>query len=195
MKLAADQKVQVQGWVKQAQMESDVEPYLRSMAEDYNGGALGWMSALLTCLRSASLIHQTHHWQTRGLAFYGDHQLFMRLYEDSQAFIDSVAEKTVGLGNPSLVDPVTQAKHLAYCVGKCYEGAKAEEGPNGMVQISLRKEYYVLAAVKVVLHELAKAGILSDGTENLLQGIADKHEEFVYLLKQRADGASYSYAR
>jgi DNA-binding ferritin-like protein len=127
------------------------------------------------------------------MAFYGDHQLFMRLYEDSQAFIDSVAEKTVGLGNPSLVDPVIQAKHLAYCVAKCYEGA--EEGPNGMIQISLRKEYCVLEAVRVVLHELGEAGILSDGTENLLQGIADKHEEFVYLLKQRADGTSYSYAR
>lgn len=194
MKLAAQQKAQVQGWVKQAQMKSEVEPYLRSMAESYHGGPLGWMSALLTCLRSASLIHQTHHWQTRGLAFYGDHQLFMRLYEDSQAFIDSVAEKTVGLGNPSLVDPVIQAKHLAYCVSKCYEDAKAEEGPNGMVQISLQKEYYILEAVKVVLHELGEAGILSDGTENLLQGIADKHEEFVYLLKQRLD-ASYSYAR
>lgn len=193
MKLATDQKVQVQGWVKQAQMESDVEPYLRSMAEDYKS-PLGWMSALLTCLRSAAMIHQTHHWQTRGLAFYGDHQLFMRLYEDSQVFIDSMAEKTVGLGNPSLVDPVIQTKHLAYCVSKCYEGAKTE-GPNGMVRISLQKEYYVLAAVKVVLHELAQAGILSDGTENLLQGIADKHEEFVYLLKQRVDGASYSYAR
>jgi hypothetical protein len=32
---------------------------------------------------------------------------------------------------------------------------------------------------------LEQKGQLSNGTDNLLQGVADKHEEFVYLLKQR----------
>jgi hypothetical protein len=56
-------------------------------------------------------------------------------------------------------------------------------------------EAHVLGAIKVVLKVLGSAGILSDGTENLLQDIADKHEEFVYLLKQRNDVSPYSYGR
>jgi hypothetical protein len=42
---------------------------------------------------------------------------------------------------------------------------------------------------------LRQANLLTDGTENLLQDVADKHEEFVYLLKQRAGASQYSYAR
>jgi DNA-binding ferritin-like protein len=164
------------------------------MASEYQG-ALGWLAALLTVLKSASWMHQTHHWQTRGQSYYGDHLLFDRLYNDSVPFLDQVAERTIGLGSPSLVDPVIQAKHLAWCISNCYEGTKADEGPNGMVQLSLQMEQSVLEAIKVVLKELSGAGVLSDGTENLLQGIADKHEEFVYLLKQRADATPYSYAR
>ena len=192
VKLAATQKAQVQGWVKQA--HGDTEQSVHLLAKDY-GGDLGYMSVLLTCLRAAAMVHQTHHWQTRGPSFYGDHQLFERLYNETLPGIDSVAERTVGLGSPSLVDPVIQAKHLAWCIAKCYQGTKVEEGPNGMVAVSLHVEYHVLAAIKTVLGVLGQAGILSDGTENLLQDIADKHEEFVYLLKQRNDVAPYSYGR
>lgn len=192
MKLAAAQKAQVQGWVKQA--HGDTEGIVALMVQDY-GGDLGYMSALLVYLRAAAMIHQTHHWQTRGPSFYGDHLLFERLYNDTIPGVDSVGERTVGLGSPALVEPVRQAKHLAWCIAKCYENTKTDEGPNGMVAISLHVETHVLATIKIVLRVLGQAGVLSDGTENLLQDIADKHEEFVYLLKQRNDAASYSYGR
>ena len=192
VKLAATQKAQVQGWVKQA--HGDTEQSVHLLAKDY-GGDLGYMSVLLTCLRAAAMVHQTHHWQTRGQSFFGDHLLFERLYNGTVPGVDSLGERVVGRGNPGLVEPVRQAKHLAWCIAKCYDGSKTDEGPEGMVRISLHVEAHVLGAIKIVLRELGQAGLLSDGTENLLQDLADKHEEFVYLLKQRADAASYSYGR
>lgn len=195
MKLADQQKSAVRGWVKAAQVESEVAQALRIMATETTGSPFGWLSGLLVMLRSASVIHQAHHWQSKGDVFYSDHKLYMRIYEDSQDFIDSLAERAVGLAGPALVNPSLQTKYQAMCVHKTYEGTKVDEGPNGMAQISLQTEYRILEGIKIVLGVLRQAGVLSDGTENLLQGIADKHEEFVYLLKQRAVATPYSYAR
>src|SRR5690606_33619745 len=46
------------------------------------------LSAVLSALRAASFLHQTHHWQTSGPSYYGDHLLFDRLYKESQPHID-----------------------------------------------------------------------------------------------------------
>jgi hypothetical protein len=56
-------------------------------------------------------------------------------------------------------------------------------GPN-WIQYQFDKVYKLLES----------KGQLSSGTDNLLQGIADKHEEFVYLLKQRCS-SKVSYDR
>lgn len=195
MKLASQQRAAVRRWSVEAQVESEVAQNLRIMATETSASPFGWLSGLLVMLRSAAVVHQAHHWQTKGMAFYADHQLYMRLYEDSLDLIDGLAERAVGLGGGELVCPTLQTKYQAMCVQKTYEGSKVDEGPNGMAQISLQVEYRVLEGVKIVLGVLRQAGVLSDGTENLLQGIADKHEEFVYLLKQRAVATPYSYAR
>src|ERR1700760_4998396 len=41
------------------------------------------LGLLVAVLRAASVVHQSHHWQTRGTSFYGDHLLFEKLYNDS----------------------------------------------------------------------------------------------------------------
>lgn len=176
-----------------SQKNANIQDALQSMAAENAAGPLGYLSAMLAYLRAASLIHQAHHWQTQGQSFYGDHLLFMRIYEESAKGIDSLAERAIGLGGTQLVDPIMQAKHVALCVDKCY-GVRTDSDPEGMITISLRMENYLLEALKVVLAVLGQEGLLTDGTENLLQDLADKHEEFVYLLKQRSN-VSYSYGR
>jgi DNA-binding ferritin-like protein len=195
MKLASNAKAQVRTWVKEADLGVEMIPTLKGMAAEVTSGPLGYLSALLVYLRAASMIHQTAHWQTHGQAFYGDHKLFMRIYEDSQDLIDGLAERTVGLGDGRLVEAWTQAKHLERCIGNCYAGRKIDEGPNGLVEISLHIEYHVVEGIRITRQVLEQAGVLTDGTDNLLQGIADKHEEFIYLLKQRSQVTPYSYAR
>ncbi|MCH7560353.1 MAG: hypothetical protein IIC67_03115 [Thaumarchaeota archaeon] len=80
-----------------------VDAYEAPMAE---------LAALLACLRAAAQLHQTNHWRTKGTAFYGDHQLFDRLYNDSLSMIDQVAERAMGQGSQRLVHPTIQAGQI-----------------------------------------------------------------------------------
>ncbi len=147
------------------------------------------LSTVLVALRAASFIHQTHHWQTRGPQFYSDHLLFQRLYEESQPFIDQVAERAVGAGSPGLVDAVEQAGKIAGIVQVLSRGA------GSLVNRSLQTESLVISVVAQALKMLGANGAITNGTSNLLQGVADLHETFVYLLSQRDSTAPYDYGR
>ena len=153
------------------------------------------LSSLLAVLQAASLLHKSHHWQTHGLTYYADHLLFDRLYTESQDFIDQVAERAVGTYSEVEVDPRQQSQRMANIIRLVDSG---NEGPQDMVATSLRMEELVLRTIDEAKARLEATGKLSNGTDNLLQGAADLHETFVYLLKQRTKTASsgaYSYAR
>ena len=153
------------------------------------------LGAIVAILRAASLLHQTHHWQTRGGNYYGDHLLFERLYNDSQVFIDQVAERAVGTGSRDTVCPKTQAEQINTLV-HLWCSTPDEPTSYDMVVVSLNVEKCVLECLKTARERLEETQRLSDGTDNLLQGVADKHEEFLYLLQQRAGGkVAYSYNR
>ena len=160
------------------------------------GAPMPELGAVLVLLRAASHIHQSHHWQTNGGHFYGDHLLFERLYNESQSFIDQVAERAVGAGHPSLVDPKIQSSLINSLV-HIWCGSPGEMGASDMVLVSLETERCVVHCIGEARKAMESAGTLSDGTDNLLQGVADKHEEFIYLLQQRGGGipvmASYDY--
>lgn len=164
-----------------------VEP---KVARRLMGGAAP-LSAVLVMLRAASFLHQTHHWQTQGPTYYADHLLFDRLYNDSQSFIDQVAERAVGLGHAGLVSPSAQAQQLAQVIGVV---GGSDGSPDQLVQTSLRMESLVLSVIDEATKVLRGSEALTNGTDNLLQGTADLHETFVYLLQQRASN-SYEYAR
>lgn len=141
------------------------------------------LSGLLAVLRAAVMIHQTHHWQTGGGHYYADHLLFDRLYTESQDFIDHVAERAVGLKHSGVVDASTQASTIAMLVGQL--GNRGVLDPEVLMRSSLQMERIVLKVVDTVISILESQGELTNGTDNLLQGIADLHETFVYLLQQR----------
>jgi DNA-binding ferritin-like protein len=152
------------------------------------------LGALLAILRAASHVHQSHHWQTRGGHFYGDHLLFMRIYEDSQTFIDQVAERAVGSGHAVLVSPSLQISSMGFLI-QLWCGTPGVLGAEGMVEASLNVERCVVQCIGEARKSLEARGELSDGTDNLIQGAADKHEEFLYLLQQRGGKLEYSYDR
>lgn len=156
---------------------------------------MGELGAIVAVLRAASIVHQTHHWQTSGGHFYSDHLIFERLYNDSIGFIDQVAERAVGSGHHVLVDAKLQAD-LVNGLTHVWCGAPGMPTASGLVGISLEVEKCVVACLKAARESLESKNQLSDGTDNLLQGVADKHEEFLYLLQQRAGGRTmYSYDR
>lgn len=136
--------------------------------------------SLLSLLGAAAQLHQLHHWQVKGEQYYGDHILLQRIYEDSGNFIDSLAERTVGYFG--IIPPVQFVQAVGQFVSNF--ASKTLEPPE-MLMSSLEIEKTIISTISSVRQGLEANGELTDGIDNLLQGIADKHEEFIYLLQQR----------
>jgi DNA-binding ferritin-like protein len=143
------------------------------------------LSVLLAVARAITMLHQTHHWQARGDAYYGDHLLFDRLYNETLADIDTIAERVVGLGGVELVNVSTQANQVCKLVCDTLNTGRSIPRSQELVQSSLDAEELYLKIVEACKGRLELNGGLSYGTDNLLAGIADKIEGRTYLLKQR----------
>ena len=194
-KLSSVQTTEVQGWLEKQAAYYDVGPKIVPQGEPYK-----LLSYLLAGLRTINMLHQTAHWQTRGGHYYGDHLLFERLYEESQPAIDGVAERVIGLtGDPATVSLCEQAPIIQKMVMLVHQG-DPDPAPDAekLVKLGLWAETLLIGAISAGKKQLDAAGALTDGLDDLLQGIASTHETFVYLLKQRADGGSgesYTYDR
>lgn len=194
-KLAHDKRAAVRSWLCRQAAFYDTGP---SMISDEPYSVLAQM---LAGLRAGYLLHQTAHWQTRGAAYYGDHMLYQRIYEDTQEGIDGLAERLVGLtGDPTQVALCDQVSLIHQFVKLFHEGAPASPLPDELPNIGLRAEVILLGVFDEVIKRLQSADAMTAGLDDLLPAIAGKHEEFVYLLKQRASanntpGYANSYDR
>jgi DNA-binding ferritin-like protein len=142
----------------------------------------------LVFVRALAMIHQGHHWLTHGEAYYADHLLFERLYNETAEEADQIAEKAVGIGCPqNKLHPGLQASLIAKTVHMfCGDGlAQQEINPQVFMESSLKAEEHFIASLAAIAAEMKEHGELTRGTDNLLAGIEDKHESHVYLLKQR----------
>lgn len=142
------------------------------------------LSVLLVHLKFLYHVHQNHHWTCKGDPFYGDHLLFQRLYEATQEEIDSVAEKTIGLGTSANVDLTLQTSQLLRLV-QGYGMSQTIPQPNELAKRSLAAEMNFLGCTSRLVESMKECGLLTRGLDNLIAGIEDKHEGHVYLLKQR----------
>lgn len=137
------------------------------------------LAAVAVTLRAVGLMHQAAHWQTKGPNFYSDHKLFQKLYKNTQDEIDAVSEKAIALGDSILVCPI-KSSELALELLEAFGRACDVPDADKLVKLSLEAERALLQVIKTALQD-----DVTDGVENLLQGISDKHEGHVYLLQQR----------
>lgn len=161
-------------------MKMSTAQMLSKSTDDYQG-----LAELLAMIRAAAHIHLTHHWQTHGSMYYADHKLFKRIYKETDGQVDGLAEKAIGLGHHSLVEPHSQMKMMEAC---CADWCDAFEGetPDEMVVKSMMIVREVISKIEKEIESLEEGENLTSGLSNLLEDMADKQEEFVYLLKQRA---------
>jgi len=138
------------------------------------------LASLVALLRAVYQVHQASHWQTRAQTYYADHLLFQKLYEATLPEIDQVAERTIGSGGLALLNPLIQSDETSGFIAQVRKGT-AVPSPNQLVEASLGIEMFLLGGLTSVLEGPG----VSQGTQNLLQGIADVHEGHVYLLQQR----------
>lgn len=145
------------------------------------------LAVFVDLLRALAMIQQTAHWQTSGPNFMGDHLLFERLYNETNAEVDVVAEKAAGVGSARLLElrySLENMKRFAVAVDEVTTlGTPSEVSPH--VRRVWKAETAFLKAGDKLMEMLEKRGLLTRGVENLLGAVLDKHEGHVYLLKQR----------
>ncbi len=194
VKLARSSQQAIQEVVRKVANASPVEQIFLTLLGDYPLATLAELGVLVAVLRAAALVHQSNHWQTRGVAFFSDHKLYEGIYNDSLGPIDKMAERAVGSGHRLLVQPVIQSSEVASLV-KFYCGdIGADPSPDQMAGLSFMTEAYVLSFLGLAYGSVKKSGMLTPGLDNLLQDTADRHEQFAYLLRQRCQ-TKLSYER
>lgn len=157
---------------------------IEQMIAEWGGIPASHLSVVLVHLRFLYFIHQTHHWVAKGDTYYGDHLLFQRLYEGVAAEIDLIAEKAIGTGCERNVNVQLQTVQLLRLV-QGYGSTSIVPQPAELARRSLQAERNFLMVMAHVADQMKETGQLSRGVDNLLAGIEDKHEEHIYLLKQR----------
>ena len=155
----------------------------------YGDAKYAELGVFIDLLRALSMLHHTHHWQTQGSQFYGDHLLYQRLYELADGEIDLVGEKAVGLGSPELVLPRHSIENMRRYIEAVEDGDVLDGISLKMAKRSLLAEKSFLTAGEKMMDQLKSKGLLTRGVEQLLGTILDQHEGVLYLLKQRVAGA------
>lgn len=132
----------------------------------------------IATLKAMTLIHQHSHWTTKGNSFYGDHLLFMRIYESAQEDLDLAAEKFMGLFGDQCMNYDLQADllHKILLKYKNLEGSP--------IQMSLEAEKDFLKFSKAAYNAFEDDDKLTLGLDDMIMAIASKREEAVYLLQQ-----------
>lgn len=142
------------------------------------------LAAFLAVTEGLQVIHHSHHWQTKGSNFYGDHLLYQRLYEAVLGEIDLVGEKLIGVSQDvSLTNYFKRVKAMEMFL----KAVTHSDQPYVVVSHDAELTYVRMGGE--LMDQLEQAGLLTRGLEQMLGNILDKHEEHIYLLEQRVHAA------
>lgn len=166
-------------------MNSNVDISIDNLMTQWSSKRYGQLAVLLAALRMVYMIHQQNHWIVKGQTSYEDHLLFQRLYETVNDEIDTVAEKCIGVSDDSALVNLELQLKTVYQMLKSLAATNTVLTQNEVVKKSLSVEYTFLKLCDVVSDSLEGQGLLTQGIDNMIAGIADVHESHVYLLKQR----------
>jgi hypothetical protein len=158
----------------------------QGMCSEWSGLPYAELSVLLAQLRALHCVHHTHHWQALGDSFYGDHLLFGRLYEGVAGEIDTMGEKAVGLGCVENVKlDLQMSQVMQFIAASKASPTQAIPQKDDLAKCSMMCELDFLKNCALASQMLEQSGLLTGGVDNMLQGLEDVHEGYVYLLKQR----------
>lgn len=136
----------------------------------------------IATLRSLYLYYQNAHWLSSGSQYYGDHLLFERLYDATQADVDMLDEKALGITqNEASVDLLENIDMVYKILSNMQYDA------DSFFDSAVKLE----RALVKLCSEQAKADENTEGVKNMFAGLADKHEGHVYLLQQRLRGLKF----
>lgn len=144
--------------------------------------AIAALRVLLALLKAQVIVFQDAHWEVRGPSFYGNHQMFQRLYEGVQEHLDVLAEKMVALFGPSAVSPKKITSLSLRWVDRWVSDTR--EVPDVLHERALKAESDFAEIVTFVYDLLQAENTLSLGMDDFLMSMANDHETYQYLLLQ-----------
>ena len=165
-------------------VEPNIDIVTDNMVAEWSSTPYPQLSVLLVYLRHLSFIHQNHHWVSKGEPFYGDHLLFQRLYAGVAEDIDTLAEKAIGLGSTANVALPLHTMQLNKLLQNYGMTATLPQGAD-LARRSYAAEMNFLKVADHMAEHMKECCLMTRGLDNMLQGIEDRHEGNVYLLKQR----------
>jgi len=132
----------------------------------------------IASLKAIALIHQHNHWTNAGVAFFGNHLMFEKLYNSAQEDLDEAAEKFVGLFGTECLDYQTQTELLAKVLSKYTELAGKP------VEQSLTVEKDFIKFCDAAYEGFDSEDTLSLGLDDMIMSIVNSREEACYHLQQ-----------
>jgi DNA-binding ferritin-like protein len=158
----------------------EIDSVWKSMTEIFEPNPFAGLAAFLAATEALQMLEHSHHWQTKGESFYGDHLLFQRLYEAVLVDIDLIGEKLIGVsGDASLTNYFKRVKAIEMFL----KAVTPHNQP--YVVVSHDAELMYVRMGGELMDQLEQAGLLTRGLEQMLGNVLDKHEEHIYLLDQR----------
>jgi DNA-binding ferritin-like protein len=128
--------------------------------------ALSLMLDILCLLKSLRDRYQMEHWMAAGPSFYGDHLMFQRLYEETDALIDPMAER------------IAQTFGSAQLRGLQQDlGFPENFRSHVMLELTVR-------IIRQARSTFERAGRLSYGMDDFLMAMSNSLETQLYLLQQ-----------
>jgi len=131
--------------------------------------------------------HAAHH-VSKGASFGGDHvNVYGKIYTELEEDFDGIVEKGLGLtGDETLADPMSILSNAANQLAKYPTPASRSEEDIAMDAFELSQMY--VDFLDQTYRQFETAGCLSIGLDDMLMGLANKYETYVYLLQQRTRG-------
>ena len=128
--------------------------------------------------------HAAHH-VTKGTGFAGDHvNLYGEIYTTLDEDLDGIVEKGIGLtGDETLADPVSSLSMAAGLLAQ--QPAAANQDAETIACNAFEVIKYYVKAIEGIYAQFEACG-MSLGLDDLLQGLANQYETYVYLLQQRS---------
>ena len=132
--------------------------------------------------------HAAHH-VTKGTGFGGDHvNIYGEIYTQLDEDLDMIVEKGIGLtGDETLADPVSSLSLAASKLSQYPASANQSAETIAQHAFALSKEY--ITFLESIYSQFEACG-MSLGLDDLLQGLANQYETYVYLLQQRSRGTN-----
>jgi len=142
-------------------------------------------SKFLGAFKAMHIWFHTAHVMTKGTGFAGDHVLlYGKIYEEITDQLDAAMEKVLGLTeDESLLCPkeMIQSTQMALDL---YDSPSNNSAHN-IALTALQIVENFLTVLEIAYHVKKHHGMMTLGLEDFMASLANTHEGYVYLLRQR----------